>query len=442
MNLNISNLSTACLLFDYHTRNAKYKFFFLFHARLFSTPHSVKENVTDIGLFVAHTNSSSSLLVIDGHTGQISWSFHSRTGLAVAPVPVPGLSGTQQAFVIWMPKPEAVTLISKSRKSRDISHQVNDWNSGDVSQMMNDKYARPQPRKLFSVSSDLIEKNKFDRFFTKAASISPEEIGNDFGDDSSFHNQEDFSKVNSDDMALKEFELYLLEDILKKIDNPSFAAKKPLRSIKEEERADRIWLGARKEKPSVLHQGGFREHAIPFTKDIRHKGVSGEENIEVKVDPHVRNDLEEQLSDLTNHRKEEAVFDNKKERALLASASKDSSSLQSRQEILKDFPGKQSRMENQDIEVKILPGKSTVTQKLHAEYQRKEDSKLEAVEKPSYHKRSVTSLPRGSKCAKHFGDIADAYVAVLLVKTVDGRQLLAGITEEDPLYLGKSWVRG
>ena len=99
-------------------------------------------------------------------------------------------------------------------------------------------------------------------------------------------------------------------------------------------------------------------------------------------------------------------------------------------------------MENQDIEVKILPGKSTVTQKLHVEYQRKEDSKLEAVEKPSYHKRSVTSLPRGSKCAKHFGDIADAYVAVLLVKTVDGRQLLAGITEEDPLYLGKSWVRG
>lgn len=403
--------------------------------KLFSTPHSIKENLTDIGLFVAHTNSSSSLLVIDGRTGGISWSFHSRTGLAVAPVPVPGLSGAQHAFVIWLPKLEAVTLISKSRKSRDISHQVNGWVPGDVSQMMNDEYARPQPRKLFSVSSDLVKKNKKDRFSSKSALLSAAEIDNeDFANYNKFDSKDEFEKVRSDDLVLKEFELYLLKDSLEKIEDTSFTEKEPFSSTREEKRADTKWLGIRKEKSSIIHKGGFHQHAIPFTKEQMHKeGVSGEENIEFKADPHVQNDLEEQLSGLTNHRKKQTVLENHRARAPLASASKDSSSLQPRQEFLKEFPGRQTRIENQDNEVNILPGKSTVTQQFHSEYHRKEYPKLETVKKPSYHKRSVTSLP---KCAKSFGDVADAYVAVLLVKSVDGRQLLADITEEDPLHLG------
>lgn len=159
--------------------------------------------------------------------------------------------------------------------------------------MMNDKYVRLYLRKLFLVSLDLIEKNKFDRLFIKVVRIFLEEIGNDFGDDFSFYNQEDFSKVNSDDMVLKEFEFYFLEDILKKIDNFSFVVKEFFRLIKEEERVDRKWFGVRKEKFFVLYQGGFQEYVILFIKDIRYKGVSGEENIEVKVDLYVRNDLEE-----------------------------------------------------------------------------------------------------------------------------------------------------
>lgn len=94
-------------------------------------------------------------------------------------------------------------------------------------------------------------------------------------------------------MVLKEFEFYFLEDILKKIDNFSFVVKKFFRLIKEEERVDRKWFGVRKEKFFVLYQGGFQEYVILFIKDIRYKGVSGEENIEVKVDLYVRNDLEE-----------------------------------------------------------------------------------------------------------------------------------------------------
>jgi len=95
---------------------------------LFPTQHTVKENSTDVGVFVSYANHSSGILVIDGRTGELSWLFHSMAGLPVAPIPVPGDLSTQQAFVMWLPKLEALTLIVKPRKSRQIQQQGSDGN--------------------------------------------------------------------------------------------------------------------------------------------------------------------------------------------------------------------------------------------------------------------------------------------------------------------------
>ena len=415
---------------------------------MFSTWHSIKENSTDVGLFVAHANSSTTLLLIDGHTGEISWSFDSKTGLAVAPVPVSGLFGTQQAFVIWLPKLEAVTLISKSRKSRDIPQQVNNGNSGDTSES-----AVPQPRKLLSVTSDLVKKNEprhrrheeADSLFSESAFTSPEEIYNhELGDDYDFDNNDDSNNDYSDDIAKKEFQLVLLEDILENFDDSSFALEKKLfNTLEEHDKPVNKRHGARKENLPFINQRGHSEYAIPFTKKhslpkiIQEKSISGEESFEVGADQHLQTDLEDELSDLTNHKKDENLIANHKARAPLESLSTDPSFLQSSPKVVKEFPPEPTRIENEDVDVKLLLDRSNSDQQFSTEDHKKEDLKLASAKKPSYHKRSVPSSQTGSKCAKSFGDSADAYVAVLLMKARSGRQLITEISEEGPLYLGK-----
>ena len=85
-------------------------------------------------MFIEYANHSSSLLVIDGPTGKLSWIFHSKSGLPVVPVPVPGVLGMPQAFVIWLPKVESKMLIPKEQVESQIQEEsFDDQNNGSRS---------------------------------------------------------------------------------------------------------------------------------------------------------------------------------------------------------------------------------------------------------------------------------------------------------------------
>ena len=396
-----------------------YWLFFLL-VRLFPTQHSVKENSTDVGVFVSYTNHSSGILVIDGHTGELSWLFHSMTGLPVAPIPIPADFSTKQAFVMWLPKMEALTLIVKPRKSRQIQQQGSD---GDSAEKAISRQRRYQEEHKILSESDISSLHRiYDQEF--------DDVNNDDNFDDHFNSDnsedEDEDDDYDNDVASKEFQVAFLSEILKKFaGDPSFSSQNLFNTYEEHYKADHKWnVGL------PLHKRGYNEHLIPISGDQNSDVIAGQ-------DMHAT-DLEEELSDLSNYKKDETIHNAEEPQA---PTSRDHSVHQSNLIVLKEFPPEPTRRvdEENDLQKTLksnihnqqFPSKDGLQANL------KDVSKLVAAKKPSYHKRSVQSSQARSQCVQSSSDSTDSYMAVLLIKDANGRQLITKITEEGPLYVGE-----
>ena len=370
-------------------------------------------------MFVSYTNHSSGILVINGRTGELSWLFHSMTGLPVAPIPVPGDLSTQQAFVMWLPKLEALTLIVKPRKSRQIQQQGSDDNSAE--KPISRQRRHQEEHKIFSDSDisslhqlynqEFHDVNNDDDFFYR------------FNSDSS--DDEDEDEDGDDDVASKEFQVAFLSDILKKYSDDPFASQKLFNTYEEHHKANSKW-----QVGLPLHKRGYNEEMIP---------ISGDENSDViaGLDMHTT-DLEEELSDLHNLKKDETNHNAEESQAPML---RDHSVHPSNQRVLKEFPPEPTRRTDEENDLR-----KTSKSNIHNKQFPSEDdlqanledvSKLVAAKKPPHHKRSVQSSQLKSQCVQSSSDSADSYMAVLLIKDADGRQLITDITEEGPFYLGK-----
>ena len=399
-------------------------YFFLFLlARLFPTQHSVKENFTDVGVFVSYTNHSSGILVIDGRTGRLSWLFHSMTGLPVAPVPVPGELSTQQAYVMWLPKLEALRLIGKPRKSRQTQQQSSDGNSAE--KPISRQRRHQEERKIFSESDIYSLHQLYNQEF--------DDVNND--DDFNVRLNSDRSEDDDDDdyeVASKEIQVAFLSEILKKYsDEPSFASQNLFNTYEEHHKADNKWLNARK-VGLPLHKKGYNEDLIPIP-------ISADENSNVisGLDMHTT-DLEEELNDLPKKEKDET---NHNAEDSLVPMSRDYSVHPSNRKVLKEYPPEPTRRADEENDLQIISKSNIHNQQFQSEdglrANLKDVPKLVKAKKPSYHKRSVQSSQSRSNCDQSSSDSADSFMAVLLIKDSNGRQLITDITEEGPLYLGK-----
>ena len=437
-------------------------------------------------MFIEYANHSSSLLVIDGPTGKLSWIFHSKSGLPVAPVPVPGVLGMPQAFVIWLPKVESKMLIPKEPAESQIQEEsFDDQNNGSRSADGHKKHNK-MPRRKRHVDDDMISESDH------AASSEWKYLHNFFhyGDNDEVEEEDDDSDDDDDDdddLGL-EYNTYSLplsqktffdKDIQDKVDN---VLEKELH---------------------VFHERVYsKKPAFPVTvAEISPQ----EERFDVMADPDFdSSELEWELSDLTTRRDREPTGNHEKKVVIQKRSQKNdkiSSSASNKPEILSSLQRKagasDGSQKSEDISVggkaknDILaaiqkkemkfsnhdnddtlrmnhevaanafvprvhsipktPFESTV-ENIEADIQeasmsdmmqnspfltesdKKENSDSEPVKKPSYHKRSV----QGSlQCTQGSHDDADTYVALLLLRGSHGGQNIAEITEEKPLYLGK-----
>ena len=437
-------------------------------------------------MFIEYANHSSSLLVIDGPTGKLSWIFHSKSGLPVAPVPVPSILGMPQAFVIWLPKVESKMLIPKEQAGSQIQEEsFDDQNNGSRSADGHKKHNK-MPRRKRHVDDDMISESDH------AASSEWKYLHNFFhyGDNDEVEEEDDDSDDDDDDdddLGL-EYNTYSLplsqktffdKDIQDKVDN---VLEKELH---------------------VFHERVYsKKPAFPVTvAEISPQ----EERFDVMADPDFdSSELEWELSDLTTRRDREPTGNHEKKVVIQKRSQKNdkiSSSASNKPEILSSLQRKAGAsggsQKSEDITVRgkaktdILaaiqkkemkfsnhdnddtlrmnhevaanafvprvhsipktPFESTV-ENIEADIQeasmsdmmqnspfltesdKKENSDSEPVKKPSYHKRSV----QGSlQCTQGSHDDADTYVALLLLRGSHGGQNIAEITEEKPLYLGK-----
>lgn len=370
--------------------------------------------------------------MINGQTGQISWLFHSMSGIPVAPIPVPGDLTTQQALVMWLPKLEALTLNSKHRKSRDVRPRDGDGNYDDDSAAVDStkkitRHRRHQERDdIFSKSaidpSDRLYYQDFD----------DDDEDDDYSEDGIGYSKEEEDESDADDyLASKELQFAFLSEILKDSSSDSpFAQMEPFNPLKERNNPDDKLPDVRKEVLPALQQGHYSKDLIP---------ISGKENSDAKAVPEMHTtELEEELTDLTNHKKDETHH---KANAPWAPVTRDHAVHRSRPKLIREFPPEPT---GKDFEDSYFQKSNNLNQQFPTGNDKQgrhkeEKSKLASAKKPSYHKRSVQSSQAGSQCIRGIGDSADSYLAVLLMKDADGRELITEITDEGPLYLGKCW---
>ena len=394
---------------------------------MFPTQHSVKENFTDVGVFVSYTNHSSGILVIDGRTGRLSWLFHSMTGLPVAPVPVPGDLSTQQAYVMWLPKLEALRLIVKPRKSRQTQQQSSDGNSAEKPISRQRRYQ--EEGKIFSESPDIYslhqlynpefdDVNNDDDFDDRLNSDGSEDDDDDDDDDDGY------------DVASKEIQVAFLSEILKKYSvEPPFASQNLFNAYEEHDKADNKWLNARK-VGQPLHKKGYNEDLIPISGDENSDVISGLDMHTTDLEGEL-NDLPKKEKDKTNHNAEDSQVP----------MSRDHSVHPSNRKVHKEYPPEPTRRAYEENDLQMISKSNIHNQQFPSEdglrAYLKDVPKLVEAKKPSYHKRSVQSSQSRSNCVQRSSDSADSFMAVLLIKDSNGRQLITDITEEGPLYLGK-----
>ena len=457
--------------------------------------HLSKENSSDVVVFIEYANHSSSLLVIDGLTGKLSWIFHSKSGLPVAPVPVPGVLDMPQAFVVWLPKVESKMLIPKEQAVSQIQEKsFDDQNNGSRSADGHEKHNK-MPRRKRHVDNDVISESNHAAFsewkylhnffhYDDDDEVEEEDVDSDDDYDDSDDDGEAFNEPdlgledNTDSLSLSQ-KTFFDKDIQEKVDNV-----------------------LEKELPVLLERVYNKKPAFPVTvAEISPQ----KERFDVMADPDFdSSELEWELSNLTTRRDREPTGNHEKKVVIkkrsqkndkiLSSASNKPEILSSLQrkagasggsqksedisvggkaknDILAAIQKKEMKFSNHDNDDTLRmnhevaanafvprvhsipknPFESTVENieadvqeasmsdmmqntPLLTESDEKENSKLEPVKKPSYHKRSV----QGSvQCTQGSNDDANTYVALLLLRASPRGQYIAEITEEKPLYLGK-----
>ena len=437
-------------------------------------------------MFIEYANHSSSLLVIDGPTGKLSWIFHSKSGLPVAPVPVPGVLGMPQAFVIWLPKVESKMLIPKEPAESQIQEEsFDDQNNGSRSADGHKKHNK-MPRRKRHVDDDMISESDH------AASSEWKYLHNFFhyGDNDEVEEEDDDSDDDDDD-----------DDDLG-LEYNTYSLPLSQKTFFDKDIQDKVDNVLEKELHVFLERVYNKKPAFPVTvAEINPQ----KERFDVMADPDFdRSELEWELSDLTTGRDHEPTGNHEKKVVIQKSSQKNDkilssasnkpeilSSLQrkagasdgsqksedisvggkAKNDILAAIQKKEMKFSNHDNDdtlrmnhevaanafvprvhsIPKTPFESTV-ENIEADIQeasmsdmmqnspfltesdKKENSDSEPVKKPSYHKRSV----QGSlQCTQGSHDDADTYVALLLLRGSHGGQNIAEITEEKPLYLGK-----
>ena len=452
--------------------------------------HLSKENSSDVVVFIEYANHSSSLLVIDGLTGKLSWIFHSKSGLPVAPVPIPSVLGMPQAFVIWLPKVESKMLIPNEQAVSQIQEKsFDDQNNGSRSADGHEKHNK-MPRRKRHVDDDMISESDH------AASSEWKYLHNFFhyGDDDEVEEEDDDSDDDDDDDDGEAFN----EPDLGLEDN-TYSLPLSQKTFFDKDIQDQVDNVLEKEL-HVFHERFYsKKPAFPVTvAEISPQ----KERFDVMADPDFdSSELEWELSDLTTRRDREPTGNQEKKVVIQKHSQKNDkilssasnipeilSSLQrkagasggsqksedisvrgkAKNDILAAVQKKEMKFSNHDNDDTLRmnhevaanafvprvhsipknPFESTV-KNIEADVQEasmsemmqnspllteKENSELEPVKKPSYHKRSV----QGSvQCTQGSDDDADTYVALLLLRGSHGGQNIAEITEEKPLYLGK-----
>ena len=460
--------------------------------------HLSKENSSDVVVFIEYANHSSSLLVIDGPTGKLSWIFHSKSGLPVAPVPVPSVLGMPQAFVIWLPKVESKMLIPKEQAGSQIQEEsFDDQNNGSRSADGHEKHNK-MPRRKRHVDNDVISESNHAAFsewkYLHNFFHYDDDNDDDEVEEEDVDSDDDYDDGNDDGEAFNEPDLGLEDD--------TYSLPLSQKTFFEKDIQDKVDNVLEKELHVFLERVYNKKPAFPVTvAEVNPQ----KERFDVMADPDFdRSELEWELSDLTTGRDHEPTGNHEKKVVIQKSSQKNDkilssasntpeilSSLQrkagasggsqkseditvrgkAKTDILAAIQKKEMKFSNHDNDDTLRmnhevaanafvprvhsipknPFESTV-ENIEAEVQEtsmsdmmqnsplltesdeKENSELEPVKKPSYHKRSV----QGSvQCTQGSDDDADTYVALLLLRGGPGGQNIAEITEEKPLYLGK-----
>lgn len=447
-------------------------------------------------MFIEYANHSSSLLVINGPTGKLSWKFHSKSGLPVAPVPVPGVLGMPQAFVIWLPKVESKMLILKEQAVSQIQEEsFDDQNNGSRSADGHEKHNK-MPRHKRHVDDDMISESDH------AAFSEWKYLHNFFHyhNDDNVDDEVEEEDVDSDDDYDDDGEAFNEPDL--GLEDNTYSLPLSQKTFSDKDIQEKVDNVLEKELPVLLERVYSKKPAFPVTvAEISPQ----KEKFDVMADPDFdSSELEWELSDLTTRRDRETTGNYEKKVVIQKRSQKNDkilssvsnkpeilSSLQrkagasggsqksedisargkAKNDILAAIQKKEMKFSNHDNDDTLRmnhevaanafvprvhsipknPFESTIeniegdvqeasmndmmqNSPLLTESDKKENSKLELVKKPSYHKRSV----QGSlQCTQGSNDDADTYVALLLLRASDGGQHIAEITEEKPLYLGK-----
>ena len=409
----------------------------------------------------------------------------------------------KQAFVVWLSKAEAMSLIPKPRKSRQIQED-------SLKDMSMKGYARQSTRKLLSTASrfagkrapkykhhgrsdmslqsDLISHS--DWLYQYKPSAQDGHFDDSKGDDDG---SDDMFDDDSTDLGREEFDFGPEQEIQVKSDSDSpFPVEQVFDAENENIAADSaLMLTLRREDSAFVEKRGHNKEFAPHSKDPIQKHPYVEEWIsqqqkksDEREDLATHNhDLEQELRDLTYQQKEEAPVNGQKKEVSVDSVKKDVPAvrIQKKSKTListkqdddslmngqkKDETSNSSQREDQDsvsnqkkeedffsVRQKTLThvdtkntdsqmaSKSEMLQdkQFLTEDTKQDNLNPELVKKPSYHKRSVGSQT-GSQCVRSSDDNADSYVAVLLMKGADDRQQIVEITEERPLYLGEELI--
>ena len=451
--------------------------------------HLSKENSSDVVVFIEYANHSSSLLVIDGLTGKLSWIFHSKSGLPVAPVPIPSVLGMPQAFVIWLPKVESKMLIPNEQAVSQIQEKsFDDQNNGSRSADGHEKHNK-MPRRKRHVDDDMISESDhaaFSEWKYLHNFFHHDDDDDDEVEEEDVDSDDDYDDGNDDGEAFNEPDLGLEDD--------TYSLPLSQKTFFDKDIQDKVDNVLEKELHVFLERVYNKKPAFPVTvAEVNPQ----KERFDVMADPDFdRSELEWELSDLTTRRDHEPTGNHEKKVVIQKSSQKNDkilssasnkpeilSSLQrkagasngsqksedisvggkAKNDILAAIQKKEMKFSNHDNDDSLRmnhevaanafvprvhsipknPFESTV-ENIDADVQEasmsemmqnspllteKENSKLEPVKK-----RSV----QGSvQCTQGSDDDADAYVALLLLRGSPGGQHVAEITEEKPLYLGK-----
>ena len=453
----------------------------------------------------------------------------------------------KEAFVMWLSKSEALTLIPRPRQSRQIQQ-------GSFEDRIVSGYANKKTRKLLSTNSRSTgrkvpgyRRHEGVGMNLDSDSFTPSEWLDDYNilsfddhyGDSYGNDDDDDGFIDSDvedaDMASNKFELGPEQEIEKK-DVSGFprTLEQVFDSPNENIEADSGLLSAwQDENMQFMEKRHSNKDLFPHAKNSIQKFPYSDEGIrqqkKKRFDKRAnlvvhKHDLEQELRDLTDHRKDEAsISSQKKDKASVSSQKKDETAIRIQNKVeasmrrqeegdtlvnsqkkeatsitsqkeegdslrspqkdevflshhkqaalasrhqkdetlitsqkaarLTDVPGdhplpkpkglkqylpepaRRDAMSN--LQIASKSDMSQVKQFLTENSKQDNSNLAPEAKKPSYHKRSVESSQSGSQCVRSSNDDADSYVAVLLMKDADGRQHIAEITEERPLYLGK-----